>query len=209
MQVMLCSLLFIAAVFFVEFKCSELPLEKVPLVRGQNILNSMVHVPSGPSPVEAAWMKFNSGDNPFELLKIINSASFDPNAQFLEHANVLTFAIMHRNRYLLRKVLRIPSIDVNCAPAGFRPIELCFDDRELFDLMLAKANELDLLSLNAFGTNPIYQAIREGRFDLAFAMFQRAQKNCKEEELPVLQEIKLKLEEHFGFKIGVECDFNI
>ena len=129
--------------------------------------------------LDEAWNFYESGNREF-IFEFIKRGNFDANHLIGGGKSLLIEAVARGDLELVQEVLEIPGVDVNfMGNSGFLPIQLSFPFPEVFDALLLA--DVNLLARNAFGSNPIEQALKEGRLDLAERMLRRAERQNEDE----------------------------
>lgn len=124
--------------------------------------------------LEEAWNAYECGNREI-LFTCIRKGKFDPNGFVGGERSLLIKAILSGDSELFQEILEIPEIDVNfIGNSGLLPIELCFNNRVMFDSLLLRS-DINLLARDAFCFNPIKQALNEGRLDLVEKMLKRVE----------------------------------
>lgn len=114
------------------------------------------------------------------LINYVKNQKNEPAKGDEENNFLLINAITYGDLELVKEVLEIPGVDINfIGNSGLLPIELSFYNPKIFDELLS--TDINLLANNSFGFNPIKQALRYGRLDLAEKMLNRVEARNEEE----------------------------
>lgn len=117
-----------------------------------------------------AWIAYENGDKD-PLMEMMNKVGFDGNVKIFYGPSLLVMSILKGDLDLVHSIFNIPGIDLNhSGNSGFHPIEYTFEFPDLFNLFLSEPRTLKLMNPNIFGLNPVQQAMKDLKFDLAAEM---------------------------------------
>lgn len=137
-----------------------------------------------------AWQMYEDGDKG-PLMNILNRPGINGSELIFGGSSLLIMAVSRDDIELVRAILKLPEIDVNyLGNSAFLPIEISLSNLAMFNLLMSEAQGLNLLAKNIFGINPIRQAIKENKFEMADRMLNRVlmQEKDRDEVIKMYQE---------------------